>query len=164
MDAGFVFWVIMLGIQSCALSSTDQASPMLSPKIMMFLARVTLTLGFVSLIVASFRLFHRAIAGGMPTWNLYWLVPVCLVFGYLKAVKVMRKKMRQNIVRLKTAKGGLYPWDIYPRALFAFILSMILIMIILKQVFTGHPNGLAFLGCVDLTVAVALLVSSLEYR
>lgn len=137
---------------------------MLSPRIMLFLAQLTLTLGFVSLAYGAVRLFLRAIDAGMPIWHLYWIVPVSIVAGAMKATKVMRKRMRQNIVRLNAAQGGLWPWDIYPRPLFVFILTMVIMMIILKKVFAGHPAGLGFLGGIDLTVAVALLVASFEYR
>ncbi len=137
---------------------------MLSPRIMLILAQATLTLGFLSLVYASVRLFLRAIAAGMPVWHLYWIVPVSVVVGSFKAIKVMRKRMQQNIARLKAANGGLWPWDIYPRPLFIFILSMMLLMFVLKRVFVGNAMGLGFLGGLDLAVAVALLVASFEYR
>ncbi len=137
---------------------------MLTPRIVLILAQAILVMGFISLVPASVSLFRRAIEAGMPSWYLYWIVPISMVAGAFKATKVMRKRMRQNIARLRSAEGRLWPWDIYPRPLFAFILSMILLMTVLKRVFADNALGLGFLGGVDTAVAIALLVASFEYR
>jgi hypothetical protein len=131
---------------------------------MLILAQAMLVMGFISLVPASVRHFRHAIEAGMPTWYLYWIVPISMVAGAFKATKVMRKRMRQNITRLRTAEGRLWPWDIYPRPLFIFILSMMVLMYVLKRVFVGNALGLGFLGGIDTAIAVALLMASFEYR
>jgi hypothetical protein len=137
---------------------------MLSPRLMLILAQALLVVGSISLIPASVRLFSRAIDAGMPVWNLYWIVPVAMVLGGAKAVFVMRKRMRQNIDRLRSAEGKLWPWQIYPPQLLAFILSMVVMMFVMKRVLAGNAVGLGALGAVDVAVAVALVVASGEYH
>ncbi len=137
---------------------------MISPRLMLILAQTMLLMGGTSLIYAAVKLFIRSVAAGFPVWHLYWIVPVAVVFGASKAIFVMRKRMRINIVRLRATEGKLWPWQIYPPQLLVFILAMVLLMNILKRILTGDPVGLAALGAVDVIVAVALLVSSGEYR
>ena len=137
---------------------------MISPRIMLILAQTVLIFGSLSLVLGSVRLFKRAIEAGMPIWHLYWIIPVAMVAGAFKAIKVMRKKMRLNIARLRSTEGKLWPWEIYPRPLLIFILSMVLLMYILKKVFVGNAMGLGGLGGIDTAVSVALMVASFEYR
>ncbi|MCP4290298.1 MAG: hypothetical protein GY780_00510 [bacterium] len=137
---------------------------MFSSRFILILARVLLLLGSLSLISASIRLFHRALEAGLPVWHLYYIIPVSILAGAFKARVVMRKRMIQNIQRLKTSQGKLWLWDIYPRPLLLFIFSMITSMIVLKQLLAGNAVGLVALGGVDAAVAVALFMASLEYR
>ena len=67
------------------------------------------------------RLFRRALDAGMPVHHLYWMVPVAIVLGAFKARMVMRKRMRANIARLSGATEKMWPWQIYPPQLLAFI-------------------------------------------
>jgi len=136
---------------------------MLSPRLMLIFAQALLFLGGLSLVYASSRLFLRAIAAGMPAWNLFWIAPVAILLGACKAIFVMRKRMRDNIARLGAARGKLWLWQIYPARLLGFILSMVTMMFVLKRVLAGNAIGLGALGALDLLVAVALVVSSREY-
>lgn len=131
---------------------------------MLRLAPVILILGSLSLVRATYRLFQRALEGGLPTWHLAWIVPVAVLLGAAKAHFVMRKRMRQNIRRFTEATGPMWPWHIYPPQLLAFIFTMIVLMNVLKRVLADQALGLGLLGGVDLAVAVALVVASLEYR
>ena len=97
-------------------------------------------------------------------WHLAWIAPVGIALGAVKARLVMRKRMRKNIERFSEATERMWPWHIYPPQLLAFIFTMIVLMNILKRVLTDHAMGLGLLGGVDLAVAVALVVASLEYR
>ncbi len=137
---------------------------MLSPRVMLILAQSLLVMGGFSLVYASARLFLRAFNAGMPIWHLFWVIPVAVALGASKAVFVMRKRLRVNIARLCAVEGKLWPWQIYPPQLAVFVLSMMVMMFVLKRILVGNAVGLGVLGAIDVMVAVALLVSSLEYR
>jgi len=137
---------------------------MISARYLLIIARIWLILGCLSLIMASTRLFHRALAAGLTPSHLYWIVPVAIAAGALKAIVVMRKRMRANIRRLATTAGKLWVWQVYPPVLLIFIIAMVVLMIVLKRVFALSGPGLGFLGGVDLAVGIALGVASLEYR
>ena len=137
---------------------------MISGRFLLIMAQLWLVLGSLSLVYASVRLFLRGLDAGMSTTHLYWLIPVAILAGAFKARKVMRKRMRANIARLSSSTGKLWPWQIYPPQLLAFIISMVILMNILRRVFADNGLGLGCLGGVDLAVAVALAVASLEYR
>lgn len=137
---------------------------MITPNLMLIFAQTILVLGGLSMIPASVRLFRRALEAGLPAWHLYWIVPVFLALGVGKAVFVMRKRMRQNIRRIATSEGKLWPWQIYPPQLLAFIITMVILMNVMKRVLAGHGLGLGLLGGVDVAVFAALLIASGEYR
>ena len=137
---------------------------MLSPRIMLILAQSILVIGSISLIPAAWKLFHRALALGLPSWNLWWIIPFFLVLGGGKALFVMRKRMRQNIKRIATSPVKLWPWQIYPPQLLAFIVTMVILMNVMKRVLAENAMGLGILGGVDVAVAVALMIASAEYR
>jgi hypothetical protein len=137
---------------------------MISARFLLIMAQTWLVLGSMSLVLASVRLFHRALDAGMLASHLYWIVPVAILTGAFKARVVMRRRMRANIRRLSETTGKLWPWQIYPPQLLAFILAMVILMAVLKRVFVDNGPGLGILGGVDLAVAVALGVASLEYR
>jgi hypothetical protein len=136
---------------------------MISPRLLLIMAQTWLVLGSLSLVYATWRLFHRALDAGMATSHLYWLIPVGIFAGAFKARMVMRKRMRANIARLSAATEKLWPWQIYPPQLLIFIVTMVILMNILRRVFADNGLGLGCLGGVDLAVAVALAVASLEY-
>ena len=136
---------------------------MISARFLLIMAQTWLVLGSLSLVLASVRLFRHAIEAGMPTSYLYWIVPVFVLLGAFKARVVMRRRMRENIRRLSESSEKMWPWQIYPPQLLAFIVTMVILMAILKRVFVDNGLGLGILGGVDLAVAVALGVASLEY-
>jgi len=136
---------------------------MISGRFLLIMAQTWLVLGSLSLVFGSVRLFRRALALDMSPTNLYWLVPVAILIGAVKAVMVMRKRMRANIARLRATTGKLWPWQIYPPQLLIFIITMVVLMAVLKRVLAGNGMGLGYLGGVDLAVAVALMVASFEY-
>lgn len=136
---------------------------MISGRLLLILAQTWLVLGSLSLVFASWRLFRRALDAGMVTSHLYWLIPIAILLGAVKARMVMRKRMRANIARLSVAKGKFWPWQIYPPQLLAFIIAMVILMNYLKGVLVDNGFGLGCLGGVDLAVAVALMTASLEY-
>ena len=137
---------------------------MISGRFLLMMAQLWLVLGSLSLVYASVRLFLRGLDVGMSITHLYWLIPVAIAAGAFKARMVMRKRMRANIARLSSSTGKLWPWQIYPPQLLAFIITMVILMNILRRVFAENGLGLGCLGGVDLAVAVALAVASLEYR
>jgi hypothetical protein len=137
---------------------------MLTSRAMLILAQWILIIGAVSLLSGGTRLFLRAQDLGMPAWHMGWIIPLAAVVGGAKARFVMRKRMQSNIRRLKAATGKLWPWQIYPPQLLAFILTMVILMFVLKKLFADSAMGLGSLGGVDIGVAVALVVASLEYR
>jgi hypothetical protein len=137
---------------------------MLTPRVMLIFAQSFLILGALGMIPASWKLFNRALDAGMPSWHLYWIIPVALVVGGAKAVFVMRKRMRLNIKRIAGHTGRLWPWQIYPPQLLAFIVTMVVLMNVMKRVLDGHGMGLGLLGGVDVAVFAALLMASGEYR
>ncbi len=131
---------------------------------MLLLARGVLTFGAISLVAGGIRLFRRAIEAGFPAWHLAWILPLAIVLGAGKARFVMRKRMRQNIARLRATREKLWVWQIYPPQLLAFIVSMVVLMRVLKIVLAENAVGLAVLGGIDAALAAALGVASLEYR
>jgi hypothetical protein len=136
---------------------------MISARFLLIMAQTWLVLGSLSLVLACVRLFRHAIEAGMPTSYLYWLVPASILVGAFKARVVMRRRMRANIRRLSESSEKMWPWQIYPPQLLAFIVTMVILMGIMKRVLAGNGLGLGILGGVDLAVAVALGVASLEY-
>ena len=137
---------------------------MLTSRTMLILAQAILVVGSASLILASTRLFGKAVDLGLPGWQIWVILPLALILGAGKAIFVMRKRMRQNIARLKEATGRLWPWQIYPPQLLAFILTMVVLMAVLKRVLAENATGLGVLGGVDVAVAAALIIASFEYR
>lgn len=137
---------------------------MISPRFLLIMAQTWLVLGSLSLIYGAYNLFNRALNAGMTVTHLYWLIPLGIVAGAFKARKVMRKRMRANIARLSSSEEKMWPWQIYPLPLLAFIITMVVLMTIMKRVFAANGLGLGCLGSVDVAVAVALGVASLEYR
>lgn len=136
---------------------------MISPRLLLIMAQTWLVLGSLSLIYASTKLFRSALEAGLTPSHLYWIIPVSIFIGAFKARMVMRKRMRANIERLSTATGKMWPWEIYPVPLLIFIVTMVILMAVLKKVYVGNGAGLGALGGVDVGVAVALAVASLEY-
>lgn len=137
---------------------------MFASRHILLLAQGLLIVGAISMVPASIKLFRRAVDAGLPVWVIAVIVPVAIVAGFMKATKVMRKRMRQNIIRLRTHTGKLWPWQLYPPQLLIFIIAMVVLMQVLKRVLDGNAAGLATLGGVDVAVAVALVVASGEYR
>jgi len=137
---------------------------MLSGRLLLKMAKLWLVLGSVSLVYACWRLFHRALDAGMEISHLYWIIPAAILAGFLKARFVMRRRMRANASRLSKSTQKMWPWEVYPPQLLAFILTMVIMMSVLKRVFAENGLGLGCLGGVDLGVAVALGVAALEYR
>ncbi len=137
---------------------------MLTPRVMLVLAQALLLVGGVSLVPASIKLFGRALEQGMPGWWLAVIVPLAAVAGWAKARFVMRRRMVQNVQRLRAATGRLWPWQIYPPQLLAFILTMVVLMNVAKRALAENALGLGMLGGVDVAVCVALLVASSVYR
>lgn len=137
---------------------------MLTPRLMLILAQSILVIGAFSMIPASIKLFSRAMNLGMPSWWLWVILPVALVLGVGKAMMVMRKRMRKNIERLRMATNKLWPWQIYPPQLLAFIVAMVVLMNVMKKVLAENAMGLGILGGVDVAVAAALAIASMEYR
>jgi len=137
---------------------------MISPRILLIMAQTWLVLGSLSLIYGAYNLFQRALNVGMNVSHLYWLIPVAIAGGAFKARMVMRKRMRANIARLSASEEKMWPWQIYPLPLLAFIVTMVVLMTVMKGVFATNGLGLGSLGGIDLAVSVALGVASLEYR
>ncbi len=136
---------------------------MINPRLLLILAQTWLVLGAIGLTFACTKLFRHALEAGLTFSHLYWLVPVSILLGAFKARMVMRKRMRANIDRLSSATEKMWPWQIYPPQLLAFIVTMVILMSILKRVYADNGMGLGVLGGVDLAVAVALGVAALEY-
>ena len=136
---------------------------MINSRFLLIMAQTWLVLGSMSLVYACVRLFRRALDGGMAPSHLYWIIPVAILAGAFKARFVMRRRMRANVRRLSETTKRLWPWQVYPPQLLAFILSMVILMFILRRVFAENGFGLGCLGGVDLAVAVALAVAALEY-
>jgi hypothetical protein len=137
---------------------------MLSGRFLLIMAQLWLVLGSLSLVYASWRLFNRALDAGMSPMHLYWIIPGALLAGVFKARFVMRRRMRINARRLSESREKMWPWQVYPPQLLAFISTMVILMFVLKRVFADHGLGLGCLGGVDLGVAVALAVAALEYN
>ncbi len=128
---------------------------MLTSRQMLVFSRLVLVAGSISLLFAASKLFRQAIQGEhLELWHLAWMIPLALGGGWAKAQFVMRKR---------NATGRLWPWQLYPPQLLAFIGSMILIMAILKRVYAHDGLVLGLLGGVDLAVAMALITTSTEY-
>ena len=123
-----------------------------------------LRLGALSLLWRAWQLVAQALGLGLQPFQLAWLLPLAVLLGLGKARFVMRPRMEANVARLRAHSGRLAPWNLYPPQLFAFILTMILLMAWAKGQAAGHALPLALLGGVDLLVAAALLGASDAYR
>ncbi len=123
-----------------------------------------LRLGALSLLWRTWQLLAQALRLGMRPVHLAWLLPVAVLLGLGKGRFVMRPRMLANVARLRAHAGRLAPWQLYPPQLFAFILSMVLLMAWAKGLAAGHALPTALLGGVDLVVAAALLGASGAYR
>jgi hypothetical protein len=131
------------------------------------LARVggwVLRLGSLSLLWRTWQLLHRAWVLGLRPLHLAWILPVAILLGLGKARYVMKPRMVANVARLRAHQGPLGPWQLYPPQLFAFILSMVLLMAWAKSQAEGLALPTALLGGVDLMVAAALVGASGAYR
>ncbi|MBE0567472.1 MAG: hypothetical protein IH621_16070 [Krumholzibacteria bacterium] len=137
---------------------------MLDSRTMLILAQVILIVGAASLVPAAYRLFGRALELGLPAWWLAVIVPLAAAAGWAKARFVMRKRMVRNVQRLRAATGRLWPWQIYPPQLLAFILTMVVLMRVMRRVWAESPAGMGLLGGIDVAVAVALVVAASVYR
>jgi len=123
-----------------------------------------LRLGALSLLWRTWEMVSHALGLGLRPVQLAWLLPLAVLLGLGKARFVMRPRMEANVARLRAHTGRLAPWNLYPPQLFAFILTMILLMAWAKGQAAGQALPLALLGGVDLMVAAALLGASDVYR
>lgn len=123
-----------------------------------------LRLGSLSLLWRTWQLAQQALRLNLRPWHLAWLLPLATVAGLVKARMVMRPAMERNVRRLLGHGGRMRPWQLYPPQLFAFILTMILLMRWATGHFAGQAMPLALLAGVDLAVAAALLSSAGVYR
>ena len=131
---------------------------------MLRLAQAFLLVGVASLVIASTRLFLRAFDGGMPAVHLGWILPLAVVVGAGKGFFVIRRRMRQNVLRLTGDNDRHWPWQIYPWWMLVLISMMILAMVLAKRVLADNALGLGILGGVDAAVAVAIAIGSTAYR
>lgn len=123
-----------------------------------------LRLGSLSLLWRAWQLVAQALGLGLWPVHLAWILPAAVLLGLGKARFVMRPRMEANVARLRAHSERLAPWNLYPPQLFAFILSMVLLMAWAKSLAAGHALATALLGGVDLLVAAALLGASDAYR
>jgi len=137
---------------------------MFNPRQMLFLTQIFLLIGAAVLLSLSVRLFHHALKGGLWINHLGWIIPLALLVGGFKARFVMRRRLRANIDRLRATTKKKWPWQIFPPQMLLFIMSMIVVMHFLKRVFADNVLAQGILGGVDLAVALALFIASLEYR
>jgi hypothetical protein len=119
--------------------------------------------GTLSLLTMTWVNWSRALALGLRAAHLLWLAPAALLLGWLKARLVMLPRMSANARRLFSSRERLFPWQLYPPQLFAFILAMIALMAWLRHHYRLDMTVNAALGAVDLAVAAALFASAGVY-
>lgn len=119
-----------------------------------------LRLGALSLLWKTGVLLRQALQLGLEPVHLAWLLPLAAAGGWGKARFVMRRRMVANRDRLLAHRGRLWPWQLYPPQLFAFIAAMVMLMAWLRQIFAGRALPTALLGAMDLAIAAALLASA----
>jgi len=111
------------------------------------------------LLLASLRLFRRAVELGLDPLHLPWLGLLAVLTGLFKGRRVMRPVLAANVAWLR-ARDVVPAWRLFPAWLLALITTMVTLAALLKHLAAGHAPGLALMGSLDLAVATALVLAA----
>jgi len=117
--------------------------------------------GFVLLIKAGTLLLE---ADSMrPEQNWLWIfVVIGLLLGGLKARYLFSKSCRKNLARIETLDRPLI-WQFFRPRFFLALTLMILAGATMSRLAQGHYQSLLGVGTLDLSLAIALLGSSIVF-
>ncbi len=130
-----------------------------SPLTLTRLAAVVWYTGVVVLLIKSAGLFLEADRGGVhPLWVILGIVSG-LVIGWIKAKYMFARLCTRNLKRINALKDPML-WQFYRIRFFVFLGLMISLGGYLSRLAQGDNLMLIALAVVELSIAIALLISS----
>ena len=117
--------------------------------------------GFVLLIKAGTLLLEADSLRPEQNWQWVFVV-VGLLLGGLKARFLFSRSCRKNLVRIETLDQP-HVWRFFRPRFFLLLILMILTGATLSRLAQGHYGSLIGVGTLDLSLAIALLGSSLVF-
>jgi hypothetical protein len=126
------------------------------------LAAVVWHIGGFVLLIKGFSLLLEA-DSLRPEQNWQWIfVVVALLLGGLKARFLFSKSCRKNLARIETLDQPRI-WQFFRPRFFLMLALMILTGAMLSRLAEGHYQSLIGVGALDLSLAIALLGSTIVF-
>lgn len=85
-----------------------------------------------------------------------------VIAGIIKARFVMSKSCKKNIRRICSIPRPM-PWHFFSKKFFVALMLMIAAGVTMSRLAQGHFERLCVVGCLDLSIGIALLISSRFY-
>ena len=133
-----------------------------SAQTLKILAALVWYTGVAVLLVKSSGLFLQAHQGGAGSWGVGVSFLAGLGLGLIKARYLFGAVCRKNLVRIQSLETPKL-WQFYRGRFFIFLAGMIFLGVSTSRVAQGNYRLLIPLAVLELSVAVALLVSSRCY-
>ncbi len=115
--------------------------------------------GVAVLLIKSSGLFLQAHQGGASSLGVGLSILAGLGLGLVKAKYLFVRACRKNLVRIQTLKTPMF-WQFYRGRFFIFLAGMIFFGVSMSRTAQGNYRLLIPLAVLELSIAVALLVSS----
>lgn len=133
-----------------------------SPRALKILAATTWYVGASVLLVKGVELFEEA--NRLDPERL-WILPAAgigLILGTAKGFTLFRKSCRANLTRIENLQPP-RPWLFFRPRFFLFLFLMILAGATLSRIAHGNYAFLVAVGVLDISIGIALMLSSLEF-
>jgi hypothetical protein len=144
------------------IHTTKKDTMTVSRRTLKILAGVVWHIGGIVLLIKAGTLLLEA-DSLRPGQNWQWIfVVVGLILGTLKARYLFSKSCRKNLIRIETLDQPHF-WRFFRPRFFVLLAIMILTGITLSRLAEGHYGSLIGVGTLDLTLAIALLGSSIVF-
>jgi len=114
--------------------------------------------GVAVLLIKSSGLFLQAYQGGASSLGVGLSLLAGLGLGLVKARYLFVRVCRKNLARIRTLKKPML-WQFYRGQFFIFLSCMIFAGVFMSRAAQGNYRLLIFLALLELSIAVALLVS-----
>jgi hypothetical protein len=115
--------------------------------------------GVAVLLIKSSGMFLQVHQGGVSSLGVGVSVLVGLGLGLVKARYLFVRVCRKNLARIQALKTPML-WQFYRRRFFIFLAGMIFFGVSMSRIAQGNYRLLIPLAVLELSIAVALLVSS----
>ncbi len=115
--------------------------------------------GVAALLIKSSGLFLQAHQGGAGSLEVGLSILTGLGIGLVKAKYLFVRACRRNLVRIQALKTPML-WQFYQGRFFIFLAAMIFFGVSMSRIVQGNYRLLIPLAVLELSIAVALLVSS----